>query len=166
VAEVWDDRETRWRLVDAELDDDHRDPNDGARVDPLDVPRDRFIVGGDAWLAARRGEADPETFVVDPTLRLPQLRSWPYLVHNLVHDLAALNRAEMVLWDVWGRMTEEAPPEGERKELDELAEATAAPRFDDIRRRYEDPRLQVPDEVLSFSPATGPGTVPSMARDR
>ncbi len=37
VAEVWDAATGRWRLVDAQLGDDHRDPNDGERIDPLDV---------------------------------------------------------------------------------------------------------------------------------
>jgi hypothetical protein len=165
VAEVWDEGEERWRLVDAELRDDHRDPNDGARVDPLDVPRDRFLVGGAAWMACRGSEADPETFVVDPSLELEQLRGWPYLLHNLVHDLAALNRAEMVLWDVWGLMTDRSPGEDELRELDDLAAATVEPELDDVRRRYEeDARFRVPDTVMSFSPVSGPMTVASTPR--
>ena len=51
VAEVWDADEARWRLVDPELDDDHIDPNDGVRVDALDVPRDRFLVGAGSRVA-------------------------------------------------------------------------------------------------------------------
>jgi hypothetical protein len=32
VAEVWDAREDRWRLIDAELGDDHVDQSDGVRI--------------------------------------------------------------------------------------------------------------------------------------
>src|SRR3954447_635903 len=62
VAEVWDGE--RWRLVDAALADDHRDATDGTRVDPLDMPRDRFLAGGVAGSRCRAGEGDPERFVV------------------------------------------------------------------------------------------------------
>jgi hypothetical protein len=56
------------------------DPTDGSLVDPQDVPRDRFIVAAAACQACRAGQADPD---VEDT------RGWPYLRHNLVHDLAA-----------------------------------------------------------------------------
>jgi hypothetical protein len=66
------------------------------------VPRDRFLVAGRAWQSCRAGDADSETFMVDPSLDLDTTRSWPYLQHNLIHDLAALNKTEMLLWDAWG----------------------------------------------------------------
>lgn len=46
VAEVWDATEGRWCLVDPQLEDGFTDATDGAILDPLDVPRDRFLVGG------------------------------------------------------------------------------------------------------------------------
>jgi hypothetical protein len=67
----------------------YRSDEFAAIMDPLDVPRDRFLVAGEAWQACRNNEADPETFLVDPGLDIPQTRGWPYLSHNLVHDLAA-----------------------------------------------------------------------------
>ena len=156
VAEVWDGR--RWRLVDAQLDDDHTDPNDGARVDPLDVPRDRFLVAGTAWLACRRGNADPEKFLVDPGLELEQLRGWPYLRHNVVHDLAALNKVEMILWDEWGLMDAEQSSEGDLRLLDEVAEATTSTDggVAELRRLYDsEAGLRVPGTVTSYNPLTG-----------
>ena len=48
-------------LVDAQLDG----PQCKAfrpDFDPLDVPRDRFIIAGDAWQMCRRGRADPDQF--------------------------------------------------------------------------------------------------------
>jgi hypothetical protein len=156
VAEVWDSGERRWRLVDAELQDDHADPNDGASVDPLDVPRDRFLVGGAAWRRCRAGEADPETFLVAPELDAPMTRSWPYLAHNVVHDLAALNKVEMILWDVWG-LNEREPTDADLTLLDRVADVTAAEHLDlaELRRLFREPGLEVPRTVTSYSPLTG-----------
>jgi hypothetical protein len=156
VAEVWNGSE--WRLVDAELHDDHDDPNDGARVDPLDVPRDRFLVGGTAWQLARGGIAAPETFVVAPDLHLEPTRSWPQLRHNLIHDLAALNKVEMILWDSWGLTESERAAEDDLELLDEIASLTASadPPVEELRRLYERDGIRVPQTVLSADPLGGP----------
>jgi hypothetical protein len=156
VAEVWDAGERRWRLVDAELWDEHADPHDGTRVDSLDVPRDRFLVGGTAWRRCRAGQVDPETFLVAPELDEPMTRSWPYLAHNVVHDLAALNKVEMILWDSWG-LNEREPADQDLALLDRVADVTAAedPDLDELRRLYREPGLEVPRTVTSYSPLTG-----------
>jgi hypothetical protein len=158
VAEVWDADARRWRLIDAELDDDHVDPNDGERIDPLDVPRDRFLVAGTAWQLCRAGEADAETFVVSPELEIEMTRGWPYLRHNLVHDLAALNKVEMLLWDSWGLIEQADVSDRDLELLDRLAASTASadPDLLELRRLYADePGLRVPGTVTSYSPLTG-----------
>jgi Transglutaminase-like superfamily len=158
VAEVWDRGRRCWRLVDAELADDHVDPNDGARVDPLDVPRDRFLVGGAAWQLCRTGEAQSESFVVTPELDLKATRGWPYLRHNLVHDLATLNKVEMILWDSWGLIEREHLEDHDVELLDRVADATASadPEAADLRRLYEgEPGLRVPEAVVSYDPLGG-----------
>lgn len=50
VGEYWHTRDRRWVLVDAQLDDFQRKLF-GVQIDSLDVPRDRFLVAGDAWKA-------------------------------------------------------------------------------------------------------------------
>jgi Transglutaminase-like superfamily len=157
VAEFFDPGKRRWRLVDAELNDDHADPTDGAPIDPLDVPRDRFLVAGSGWHLCRAGEADPETFLVAPELDIEMTRSWPYLRHNLIHDLAALNKIEMILWDSWGLMEQEHLTPRELELLDRVATATASadPDLSQLRRLYQsEPALRVPATVTSYSPAT------------
>ena len=162
VAEVWDADAEQWRLVEAQLPDDFAGA--GGPFDMLDVPRDRFLTGDAAWRAARSGELDPATFVVAVDLQVPTLRSWPYLAHNLVLDLAALTGWEAVLWDVWGLL--EAPELAPQDEeliaiLDRIASMVGdgAP-LSELRELARDPRLAVPATITSFWPIDGtPRTV-------
>jgi len=155
VAEVWDAGQRRWRLVDAELADDHVDRADGTRVDPEDLAASQFVTGPAAWLACRSGRADPSRYVVDPGLDIPATRGWPYLRHNLIHDLAALAGHEMVLWDNWGWTDPDAELHaGQLAVLDELAAVTSAcPTAAQIEAFYERDGLRVPSQVTSYSPA-------------
>jgi hypothetical protein len=157
VAEVWDAGQQRWRLVDPELADGHTGGSDPAPVDPLDVPASRFLTGPHAWRACRASEADPERFAVDPDLKIPGTRGWPYLRHNLVHDLAALTKREMLLWDEWGLADLNAEPSpGQLALLDDLAAATSSPSLT-IEQAGEFARhdgLRVPPVVTSHSPAS------------
>lgn len=158
VAEVWDRSDRRWRLIDAELSDEHVDPSDGAVIEPLDVPRDRFLVAGQALVLCRTGEADPQTFMVDPGLDVGATRGWPYLQHNLVHDLAALTKTELLLWDAWGLADQPASID-DLDLLDRLAKLTSSPdpALDELRElAAADPRLPVPSTVTSYDPLGGP----------
>lgn len=170
VAEVWDPSRARWRLADAELGDDHSSPSDGAPVDPEDLTSSQFLTGPAAWRACRSGAADPSRFIVDPALHIPATRGWPYIQHNLIHDLAGLAKREMLLWDNWG-WTETA---GELSPvqlsvLDDLAAATIdsdvpAPT---VMSFYEHDGLTVPAQVISYSPAAEmPLQVQLLARGR
>jgi hypothetical protein len=159
VAEVWDGTEGRWRLVDAQIPDDFHPADNGSPFAPLDVPPDRFILAPRAWQAARLGDLDPEHVVVNPAISLPALRGWPYLAHNLLLDLAALNKQEMLLWDTWGVMADGTPPDSEVAEtLDELAGVTSDPEVDaqHLRAWGERSGLGVTPEVTSFDPLGGP----------
>jgi hypothetical protein len=157
VAEVWDAAEERWRLVDPELADDHVDPHDGLRVDPLDVPRDRFITAGTAWRDCRAGADDPARFVVDPGLEIPETRGWPQIQFSTVLDLAALNKVEMLMWDGWG-LAVRAPGAAELELLDRVAALTASadPPLAELAALYAEPLLRVPETVTSFDPRGGP----------
>jgi len=157
VAEVWDAGQQRWRLVDPELADGHTGGSDPSPVDPLDVPASRFLTGPRAWRACRACEADPERFAVDPDLKVPGTRGWPYLRHNLVHDLAALAKREMLLWDEWGLADLDAEPSPDQLALlDGLAAATSSPSLT-AGQAQELARLdglRVPPVVTSHSPAS------------
>ena len=159
IAEVWDGE--RWRLVEPEISPGHIDPVNGKELDLLDVPRDRFVVAPDAWRACRSGAADPATFVVAPGLDVPLLRGWPYLLHNLVLDLAALNKHEMILWDGWGVMDGvEQVDMATAARMDEVAAVLADPDagVDGIRALYAAEDLRVPTVVTSMAVPGGPPT--------
>jgi len=157
VAEVWDAHEERWRLVDPELADDYTDSTDGQRIDPLDIPAAKFLTGARAWQVCRAGTADAGKFVVDPGLELPLTRGWPYVRHNLVHDLASLAKHEMVLWDNWGIADIDGEPStGQLALLDALATAISSgdAAVDLIESYYQREEFRVPPVVTSFSPAS------------
>jgi hypothetical protein len=92
------------------------------------VPRDRFLTAPRAWQLARSGAVDPARFVVSPDLEIPATRGLSQLMRSLVRDLAALNKAEMLLWEDWGVLdSHTAPGPGELPVLDELATLTGQP---------------------------------------
>jgi hypothetical protein len=152
IAEVWDSDQQRWRLIEPEISD-HFVPKGGA-FDPLDVPPERFVTGPRAWLAARAGQIDPERFVVAPDLDVPYTRSWLSLRHHVVQDLAALSKAEMLVWDQWGILNEDKPL-GHADLLDQLARMTSHPDCSatDVVRWSQQEGLRVSPTVTSYSPA-------------
>ena len=83
ICEYWSGKQSRWIMVDAQLDDFQCQELD-VGFDPLDVPRDQFIVGGKAWHCCRNGEADPENFGIF------DIRGLWFVRGNLIRDMAAL----------------------------------------------------------------------------
>ena len=149
VCEYWNAAEKRWALVDAQIDAVQRNlfhPD----FDPLDVPRDRFIVAGGAWLKCRNSVADPELFGLS---FVPNLRGMWFIAGNVVRDLASLNGMEMLPWDVWGMMPGEHDRLSNEDEalLDRAAGLTISDdrAFGEILALYEDDRLRVPATVFN-----------------
>lgn len=156
VVEYWHAAEGRWVLVDAQLDDLQQRVL-GIAFDPLDVPRDQFITGGRAWRMARAEGADPDTFGIHDMSGLWFIRG------NLVRDVAALNKVELLPWDIWGLAYveggDEALSDEDMAALDEMAALSGGDvaAFDRLRALYEaDPRWRVPRTIRSF---TGPEPV-------
>jgi len=147
VAEYWNDQQARWVLVDAQLDGLQRDVLK-IDFDPLDVPRDRFIVGGQAWQMCRAGQADPDTFGIFDMHGLGFVRG------NLVRDIASLNKMELLPWDCWGViLSEQIDNPADLALLDEVAALTGGDMldFETICRCYQsEPRLRMDGRLLSF----------------
>lgn len=150
VCEYWNAPQSRWVLVDAQMDAAQQKAF-RLDFDPLDVPRDRFIIAGDAWQMCRSGRADPNRFGLS---MVPHLHGLWFVAGNVIRDLAALNRMEMLPWDVWGMMSLEDAGLSEEKRalLDRIAALTLAgdARFAEVREIYEsDVRLRVPAVVFN-----------------
>ncbi len=143
VCECWNPTTRRWVLVDAQLDGFQREKLK-TDFDPLDVPRDRFVVGGAAWQLCRSGGADPDRFGIFDMHGLWFVRG------DLVRDFLALNKVEILPWDHgWGHLAGEK--EAAYPLMDRIAHLTTAPdeSFNEIRALYaSDPGFTPPDPLL------------------
>lgn len=148
VAEVWDGVRQRWVLVDAQLDALQCEAL-SIPFDPLDVPRDQFVVGGQAWRMCRSGLADPDHFGIFDMHGLWFVRG------NFVRDVAALNKVELLPWDCWGLIDvdDAALTDHDWALLDNLAELTCGDvqAFETVRHLYEtEPGLRVDGTIQSY----------------
>ncbi|MBN1122735.1 MAG: transglutaminase domain-containing protein [Anaerolineae bacterium] len=146
-GEYWDSGQKRWRLVDAQLDTFQQEQLK-ITFDTNDVPRDQFVVAGQGWTPARAGEVDPEKFGIF------DMHGLDFIEGNLLRDLAALNKVELLPWDCWGLML--GGPDHSEEEwalLDRAARLTTgeSPDFGEIRSIYENPGLRVPTVIQSWN---------------
>jgi hypothetical protein len=147
VCEYWDKTARTWKLADFQVDDVQL-PLFDVGFDLMDVPRDSFLVAGDAWRMCREGRAEPDSF----GLKLMNEGGAWWIAANLLRDVAALANMEMLPWDVWGAMP--APGETIGEDLivlfDRLAALTRDPdaASAELAVAYaEDPRVRVPPAV-------------------
>jgi hypothetical protein len=147
VCEYWHAGQQRWILVDAQIDARQRDLF-SIDFDVADVPRDQFVIAGDAWARCRAGAADPNTFGLSI---VNEAGDW-WIAGNLMRDAAALGNVELLPWDCWGAMPreDETIDESCRALFDRLAALTQSPdgSFAELQRLcQEDGRLRVPPTV-------------------
>ncbi len=148
----------RWRLLDPELSPRVR-AHFGITFSPADVPRDQFVTAGEAWRRLRRGAIDPATIGVKSV----GLHGAWFVAGNVLKDLAALNKREMLGWDYWGMSRAFSGPgatvsESAAARLDAVAAVIAEPEPDwkTLRALYEEGAdLRVPPVVLSHGPRGG-----------
>jgi len=149
ICEYWNAHEKRWVMVDAQLDEFQREQIH-LRFDPLDVPDDQFIIAGKAWQMCRTDQADPDGFGIF------DMHGWWFIQGNLIRDLASLNKAELLPWDVWGGM-KGADEEFTMEDMELMDRAAALTVSDDsvfplIRSFYlENDQLQVPPTITSMT---------------
>ncbi len=152
VAEYWDAAQRCWTMVDAQLDPTWlRLIGMDAEI-PVSVGPEQFVTAGHAWQAWRNGQLDADRCGLSSIGEHGAF----WIAGNLRLDLAALNKVEMLPWDVWGAGWE--PPEQADPELlavfDAVAELTVNPdeRFDELRDRYDaDPSLRMDGSVFNVA---------------
>lgn len=157
VTEYWDEKRG-WLLADAQVADPELY---SVPFDVTDVPRDRFLVAGKAWQTIQAGQADPKSF----GLHLPDgpmVGEW-FVAGNIRLDLAALNKVETLLWDIWGTGAGgDSEMSDEIRDLYDRAAAVTAEEvpFAEARELFAtDDRLRTPSTVLSLAPFNGPRQV-------
>lgn len=150
-----------WLLADPQLTDPAIVTPTGAPFDPMDVPRDRFRTAGDAWQAIRSGRADAARFGLRRAVN-PLIGEW-FVAGSVRLDLAALNKVETLLWDVWGAGgdSDDELTDTTRALYDEAAAVTTAPMsFAAVRDLFaRNADLRTPETVLSLTEFLGPRTV-------
>jgi len=134
----------RWTLIDAQIDERQLGMFP-ITFDVRDVPRNQFLVAGDAWQKVRAGTADPAVFGFSI---MNETGDW-WIAQNLVRDGAALLNTELLPWDRWGVMPRPIDPitSDLAALFDELAEATVDPDPARLAELYEDERIRVPEVV-------------------
>jgi hypothetical protein len=139
-------------LVDAQLDETwQRTIGMNASI-PAIVGPEQFLTAGHAWQAWRAGQLDADRC----GLTSIDEHGAFWIAGNLRLDLAALNKVEMLPWDVWGLGWE--PPEQPTSEMlaafDAIAALTVDPdhRLEDVLDRYEsDPSFRMDGTVFSVA---------------
>jgi hypothetical protein len=140
VTEYWAADDARWVRIDPEI------IGLGVVPGPEDLAPGLFLTAGEAWQLVRAGTADPNEFGVGGT------DNWgPAEIRgNLLRDLAALVKVEMLPWDEWGPM--KASYDGLTdaafdRAMDELAKSTSQPARTAVEAAYAP--YAVPEELVS-----------------
>ena len=165
VAEYWKADESRWVQVDAQLDALQQEAIK-ADFDPLDVPRDRFLVAGDVWLQYRMGDIDAGACGI-----ADMWGDW-YIRGNHALDIASLQKVELLPWEPFGIAKAPGSTTADTPELLALADRTAdlTAMGDDasvaklLRMAEQDERLRPPKAMLDAAiaaDASGMGTGPN-----
>ena len=145
ITECWDG--SRWVKTDAQIG------SVAAKLlqlefDPADQPDGEFLTGAEAWLRCRAGKEDPNRFGIF------DLRGLFFITTSIAQDLAALNKIELLPWDGWG-VTQAygpgwEPTAAELAHLDALAELVVEEDFDQLRKRFAEADVAVPETITSM----------------
>ena len=149
LVEYWNRGKRCWTLVDPQFDGIWQQRLH-IKHNIFDVSRDRFLTAGSAWIKCRDGELNAAAFGIF------NMRGWWFVAGNLIKDIAALNKMEMLQWDGWTGMPRPNNAMKDKKRLaffDELAELTRDPdaSFRKIRKLYQDKskKVYVPERVFN-----------------
>lgn len=152
VVEYWDSATSRWQMVDAQLDETWLRTIGMSADIPVSVTPEQFVTAGHAWQAWRSGRLDADRC----GLTSIDEHGAFWIAGNLRLDLAALNKVEMLPWDVWGLGWEpgEEPTEEMLTAFDSVAALTVDPDrdLDGLLARYEqDASLRMDGTVFSVA---------------
>ncbi|RKF18127.1 transglutaminase domain-containing protein [Alginatibacterium sediminis] len=126
ICEYWDQGQSRWIRVDAQLDSTHLQELN-IDFNPCDVPESRFLYAGDAWQLCRNEKASPAKFGI------LSLNGLPFIKGNLIRDLFSLNKIELLAWDTgWGILPHYMSPILNTDEMDLLDQLAMVSKESDV----------------------------------
>ncbi len=117
LCEYWDQVSNQWALADAQLDPVMRSIL-GVPFEAHDVPRNAFLMAGEAWRKCRSAAGDSEQFGHGATKGL-----W-FIGVNVVRDNLSLSDQVTSNWDTWREAPEAARlmTEAVMRQIDQIAE--------------------------------------------
>ena len=92
VCEYWHTEQARWIMVDPQLDALQIETL-AINFDPLDMPRTKFVTGGQAWQMCRSKRVDPKRFGIF------RMRGLDFVKGDMIRDFLSLNKIEILPWD-------------------------------------------------------------------
>lgn len=106
IVEAWLDG--RWKRFDAEVDTPRPTLPSPMDIGTCSVDSPGFVTAAQVWTSYRRGELDPESYGVDPTV--PGFRGERFIFDEVIYEVAHRFGDELLLWDGWGRIGEPDEP--------------------------------------------------------
>ncbi len=94
VCEYFDKKLNQWLLADAELGNEEKEKYH-IDFDPANISREKFLTAGKAWIKARRNQINPEILGVKEI----DVKGFWFIKADVIRDLAALNKIELLPWD-------------------------------------------------------------------
>ncbi|HVJ98190.1 MAG TPA: transglutaminase-like domain-containing protein [Acidimicrobiia bacterium] len=119
----------------------------GLTFDAHDQPAGEFLTGAEAWQRCRAGTEDPNQFGIF------DLRGLFFIVGSVIQDLGALNKVELLPWDIWGRLEHGPgwqPTDAELAHIDALAELVVRDDLGELRSRFAEPDVTPTSGVTSM----------------
>jgi len=143
ICEYWHPAERRWVQVDAQIDAAQRKLMQ-IDFDTLDMPQGRFVVAGEGWQRYRQGEVGEEAFGLGGRDGWNAM-GWRMVMPNVVCDTMALNKDELLPWDVPPYWSKEQA--GMSAADTELIDRLAAAHWSESRSLYDShPALHMPKD--------------------
>lgn len=153
VCEYWNKETANWAKVDAQLDEIHLKYLK-IDFDVCNVPNDKFLFAGEAWELCRSGKENPARFGIQGLTGLSFIKA------NVIRDLFALRKIEMLPWDMgWGILNGslvEIPDATEMLFIDEIAAISRASDEIQAMNAIQTKQLKLPNNWnWSQSPTIG-----------
>lgn len=153
-VEYWNDKCNKWCVIDSRttlaLIKKYKMQID---FDLYDVPIDKFLPAENVWKLCRSKIMRPNHF------GSRQHRGLWYVRNRLIHEIAFINKEEVLVWDMWGHMLSEKNrkpfiPAEQYIILDRLASIIQEKRNEltTMQQCYQQDGYSVPDTVVVFNP--------------